>query len=61
MRMKLFMSCTMDKTDLEKRINVWLEEHPEVKIQNVQQSCYYSFWGASPLFVTVWYETPAGK
>jgi hypothetical protein len=61
MKMKLFASFTSDKTDIEKKINVWLEEHSEVKVLNVKQSCYYSFWGASPLFITVWYETPAGK
>jgi len=56
MKMKLFSSFTMNKADIEARINAWLEQNPDVKVMDIKQSCYYSFWGASPLFITVWYE-----
>ena len=46
----------MNKADIEARINAWLEQNPDVKVMDIKQSCYYSFWGASPLFITVWYE-----
>ena len=56
MKMKLFSSFTMNKADIETSINAWLDQNPGVRMLHVGQSSYYSFWGASPLFVTVWYE-----
>ena len=56
MKMKLFASFSMNKAELETSVNAWLEQNADVKIVDIRQSCYSSFWGASPLFITVWYE-----
>jgi hypothetical protein len=60
MKMKLFTSFSMAKANIETSINTWLEQNPDITIRDIKQSGYYSFWGVSPLFITVWYE-PAGQ
>ena len=43
------------------RVNEWLEKNANVKVVEIKQSCYYSLLGASPLFITVWYEREGQK
>jgi len=61
MKMKLFGIMNrnrkeVDISNLEKEINVWLEQHPSIKIIDIKQSSNGGSWAKTKVFVSVWYE-----
>ncbi len=64
MRMKLFGITNLNKKDpdvsnLEKEINVWLEQHPSIKIVDIRQSSNGGSWANTKVFVSIWFEENA--
>ncbi len=61
MKMKLFGITNqnrkeVDVSNLEKEINVWLEQHPSIKIIDIKQSSNGGSWATTKVFISVWYE-----
>jgi len=61
MKMKLFGITNLNKNEvdvstLEKEINVWLEQHPSIKIIDIRQSSNGGSWASTKVFVSIWYE-----
>lgn len=61
MKMKLFGITNLNKkevdvSNLEKEINVWLEQHPKIKIIDIEQSSNGGSWSNTKVFISVWYE-----
>ena len=63
MKMKLFGKENTKKglivLELEKEINNWLEEHPNIRIVNIKQSSSGGSLHVTKLFISVWYEEVA--
>ncbi len=64
MKMKLFGITNLSKkevdvSNLEKEINVWLEQHPSIKINDIRQSSNGGSWANTKVFVSIWYEEDA--
>ncbi|MCP4357921.1 MAG: hypothetical protein GY796_07900 [Chloroflexi bacterium] len=64
MKMKLFGITNqnrkeVDVSNLEKEINVWLEQHPSIKIIDIKQSSNGGSWANTKVFVSIWYEEVA--
>ncbi len=61
--MKLFGKENLKKglivLDLEKEINNWLEENPNIKIVNIKQSSSGGSLHVTKLFISVWCEEVA--
>ncbi len=49
----------VDVSDLEKEINIWLEQHPTIKIIDIKQSSNCGRWANTKVFISVWYEEAA--
>ncbi len=61
MKMKLFGITNMnrkevDVSNLEKDVNIWLEQHPGIKIIDIRQSSNGGSWATTKVFISVWYE-----
>lgn len=60
MKMKLFgrenSKHGLEVLDLEKDVNEWLGQNPNIKIMDIRQSSNGGSWATSKLFVSVWYE-----
>ncbi len=60
MKVRLFgmtnMKKVLDVSDLEKEVNDWLEQHPDIKIIDVKQSSNGGSWANTKVFLSVWYE-----
>ena len=60
MKMKLFGKENAKKglivLELEKEINQWLAENPNIKIVDIKQSASGGSLHVTKLFVSIWYE-----
>jgi hypothetical protein len=57
MKVKLFQKINSDKImEMEGEINSWLEQNPNIKILNIQQSSNGGSFQHTKFYVSVWYE-----
>jgi len=55
--MKLFGKEGSKKVlGLEEEVNVWLEQHPNIKIIDIRQSASGGSMADTKLYISVWYE-----
>jgi hypothetical protein len=63
MKMKLFgrenSKHGLEVLDIEKEVNAWLDEHPNIKVFDVRQSSNGGSWATTKLFISVWYNENA--
>jgi len=64
MKMKLFGKINTDKKglnvlELEDEINAWLENNPNIKIIDIEQSSNGGSMQNTKLFFSIWYEVSA--
>ena len=61
MKIKLFGKINTSKKDLnvlglEDKINIWLEENPNIRIDKIEQSSNGGSLHHTKLFISIWYE-----